>query len=129
MGVNMTDGLNPQQEEAILALLAEPSVGKAALACGVPERTLYRWLDESSFARAHHDARRKGFSHAMGLVHRYTPMAVQTLAKIMVDERSPCSSRVAAALGLLKIGRESIETEDLHARILAIEERQPRGAA
>ena len=105
----------------------EPNVAKAALACGVPERTLYRWLDENSFVRAYHDARRKGFSHAIGLVHRYTPIAVQTLAKIMVDERSPCSSRVAAALGLLKIGRESIETEDLALRVAELE--RAKGAA
>ena len=129
MGVNMTDGLTPQQEQAVIALLAEPSVGKAAQACGVPERTLYRWLDEAGFARAYHDARRKVFGQAIGLVHRYAPMAVQALAKIIVDEKLPCSARVTAALGLLKVGRESIETEDLHARILAMEESMGKGAA
>lgn len=129
MAANTTDSLGPQQEQAILALLAEPSVSKAAQACGVPERTLYRWMDEAVFSRAYHDARRKGFSHGIGLVHRYAPVAVQTLAKIMVDERAPCSARVAAALGLLKVGREAIEQDDMLVRLVALEQSRPRGAA
>ena len=34
------------REQAILALLSEPTIGEAATRCGIGERTLYRKLKE-----------------------------------------------------------------------------------
>lgn len=121
------DGLDPKQEEAITALLAEATVAKAASACGVGERTLHRWLDEPIFARAYRNARRQAFSHAVSLTQRYAPLAIQTLAKIMTDPEAPYPSRVSAASALLKIGRDSLELDDLAVRIDALESAQNAG--
>ena len=115
------DGLSPKQEEAIAALLVESTVAKAAAACGISDRNLHRWLDEPAFSRAYRHARRQAFSQAVALTQRYAPLAVQTLAKIMADPEAPYPSRVAAASTLLKVGRDSLELDDLACRIEALE--------
>lgn len=53
---------------------------------------------------------------------------MQTLAKIMADVQAPYPSRVAAASALLKVGRESLELDDLAQRIDALEAAQEKAA-
>jgi hypothetical protein len=114
--------LTPQQERAVIALLAEPTVAKAAAASGVPERTLYRWMsDDKAFGDAYRKARREAFGQAVGLAQRLAPMAITTLAKVMSDAGSSHSARVSAATNLLRFGREAIELEDIAARVEALE--------
>ena len=115
------DSLTPQQESAILSLVAQPTISRAAQACGVPERTVYRWMKLPEFQNAYREARRDSFSQAIGLCQRATPVAVNVLAKIMSDPTAPYTSRVAAAIAVLKFGRESLEIDDLAARIAALE--------
>ncbi len=116
-----TDALSKPQHEAIVALLNEATVAKAAEVCGVSERTLYRWLSEPVFASAFRRARREAFSHAVGLCQRYSAGAVNALAKIAMDTTAPHASRVSAATNILKFGRESMELDDLAARVDALE--------
>jgi hypothetical protein len=114
--------LTPQQESAIIALLTEPTVPKAAEACGVPEHTLYRWMTEdTAFSAAYRKARREAFGQAVGLSQRLAPMAITTLAKVMSDAGASHSARVSAATNLLRFGREVIELEDIAARVEALE--------
>ena len=117
----LVDNLTPNQEKAIIALLAEPSLSKAAAACGTGERTLYRWLREPAFKSAYRSARREAFSHAIALTQRYAPLAVQTLAKVMADDNAPHTARVQAATSLLRFGRDGIELDDLQERLEALE--------
>src|SRR5690606_39938518 len=117
----LVDKLTPSQEKAIIALLAEPSLARAAAACGIGERTLYRWLREPAFMSAYRRARREAFSHAIALTQRYAPLAVQTLAKVMSDENAPHTAKVQAATSLLRFGRDGIELDDLQERIEALE--------
>ncbi len=58
------------------------------------------------------------------LVH--APLAVNTLAQIMMDDSAPTSSKVAAATTILRFGREGIELDDLAARVEALELTAPR---
>ncbi len=119
------DGLSPVQAKAVVALLNEPSILKAALAAGVGERTLHKWLnDDEEFIAAYRQARRQTFTQAIGLTMRYTPIAVNTLAKVMVDSKAPYASRVAAATSLLRFGRESVELDDLASRVDSLERLQ-----
>ena len=115
------DSLTPQQENAIIALVAQPTIARAASSCDVPERTLYRWMCIPEFQAAYREARRNSFSQAIGLCQRATPVAVNVLAKIMSDPTAPYTSRVAAAIAVLKFGRESLEIDDLAARVAALE--------
>jgi hypothetical protein len=119
---DVVDGLSPMQSKAILALLNEPSVSKAAEASGVGLRTLHKWLDaDDEFIAAYRKARRQTFTQAISLTMRYTPVAFNVLAKIMVDTQAPYAARVAAATNLLRFGRESVELDDLAIRVEALE--------
>ncbi len=115
------DALSPKQEKAILALLQEPTIAKAAASAGVGNRSLVRWLTQDDFSRAYRKARREAFSQAIGLTQHYAPLAVNTLATIMADKTAPSHARVTAASTLLKFGREGIELDDLAARVEALE--------
>ena len=122
-------GVRPDQEKAIVALLNQPTVAKAAEQAGVGERTVYRWLAEPAFSRAYRDARRESFRHAVALTQRYAALAVQTLAKVMADTSCSPSAKVAAATSLLKFSRESIELDDLAARVEVLEQTAESPAA
>lgn len=50
--VSESKKLTPKQEQAIRALLTSKNVGEAAVAAGVSERTLYRWLTDPAFRAA-----------------------------------------------------------------------------
>ncbi len=113
--------LTPQQERAIIALLNEQTIGRAAAVVEVSQRTLYRWLDKPAFSRAYRKARREAFGQAIALTQRYAPLAVNTLAQVMMDDHAPSSSKVAAATTILRFGREGIELDDLAARVESLE--------
>ena len=121
MSGQSVSGLTPKQEQAIVALLNEPTVSRAPATLGMNERTLYRWLEMPAFGRAYRRARREAFAQAIALTQRYAPAAVHALAKIMGDEKATYASRVSAATALLRFSRESIELDDLAARIEALE--------
>jgi hypothetical protein len=122
MAANTLDDLNPRQEKAIVALLAEHTVEKAAKAAGVGERTLYRWLDDPVFSSVYRKWRREAFGQAIALTQRYAPLAVNTLAKVMSDPSAPSSAKVSAATTLLRFAREGVELDDLAARVEALEQ-------
>ncbi len=121
MSSALVDNLAPKQEQAIVALLSEPTLAKAAESVGVAPKTMHRWLDDPDFLTAYRKARREAFSHAISLTHQYAPLAVQALARIMVNEQAPTASRVSAAAAILKFSRESIEIDELSQRIEAVE--------
>ena len=116
------DGLTPEQERAILSMVNEPTVRKAAEAAGVSEGTIYRWLREPGFSAAYRAARRENFRHAIALTQRYAPAAVQTLMKVMQDPGAGHAAKVSAATTLLKFSRESIELDDLVERVEMLEQ-------
>ena len=116
------EDLDPKQQEGIVALLTEPSVTRAAGTVGVDASTLYRWLQDPLFSAAYRRARREAFEAAVGLIHKLGVLAAQTLAKVMTDQSTPASAKVAAAATVLKFARESIELDDHEVRITALEE-------
>ncbi len=118
--------LTVKQERAIVALLNEQTIAKAAAAAQVGERTLYEWLNQPDFSSAYRKARREAFGQAIALTQRYSPLAVNTLAQVMMDAAAPASAKVAAATTILRFGREGIELDDLAARVEALESAAPK---
>jgi hypothetical protein len=117
--------LSVQQENAIVALINETSVAGASRASGVGERTLHKWLaDDDRFKSAYRAARRDAFDQAIALTQRYASLAVTTMAKVMTDPNAPHTAKVSAATAMLRFGRESIEMDDLCARVEALEAEQ-----
>ena len=119
---DLPDGLTTPQSKALEALLAEPTMTRAATVAGVSERTLRRWLQTPAFRTAVLAARREAFGQAIGLTQRYAPVAVATLVKVMQDASGGPSAKVSAAATMLKFGREGIELDDLAARVEALEQ-------
>ena len=62
MPARVVDGLTPKQEQAIVALLNEPTISRAAQTLNMAERTRYRWMDDPAFSRATRSARREAFA-------------------------------------------------------------------
>ncbi|MCK6477372.1 MAG: transposase family protein [Phycisphaerales bacterium] len=117
MSTGAYTALEPNQEQAIVALLTEPTFKKAAAVVGVAEKTIHRWLEDPVFGAAYRKARRQAFNQAIAATQRYVPVAIQALTKITVDESAPHSARVSAASAILKFSRDSIELDDLAERI------------
>lgn len=118
-GIELTKG----QEDALIALITEPSVAAAAAKAGIGERTIHRWLrEDKAFMAEYRRARREAFTQAIGLTQRSAAAAVATLLRIMHDPKATWSSRVSAATNLLKFAREGIELDDLASRVDALEE-------
>ena len=48
--------LNRKQEQAVVALLTEPTIAKAAEAIGVGEKSLRRWMNLEQFGETYRQA-------------------------------------------------------------------------
>jgi DNA-binding MurR/RpiR family transcriptional regulator len=109
--------LNIKQEKAIMALLTEPTIRKAAEKAGVGETTLYRWMQEESFDQAFKEAKKMALAQTISRLQQTTTNAVETLKSVMENEDSPASSRVSAAKTVLEMAFKAYEMEDLAAQI------------
>lgn len=118
------DGLSDKQEQAIIAMLTEPTLIRAAQAVGVAPKTIYRWMDEPAFSDAYRRARRQAFAQAIAICQQYAPLAVQVLAQVMTDKTAAHAAKVTAATAMLKFGRESMELDDLAERVVRLEKAQ-----
>lgn len=108
-------------ERAIAALIANPSVSKAAKAAGLTEATLYRYLRLDDFQAEYQAARRQIVHHSIAVVQAAMSEAVGTLRSIMTDSQAPASARVSAARVVIDTGLRAVEYEDLELRLAALE--------
>lgn len=109
--------LERKREQAISALLTEPTVGEAAEVVGIGSRTLHRWMQEPDFRASYMAARREIVGHTTAALQHASGTAVRTLLEVMEDEDAPASSRVTAARAVLELAYRGIELEDLSARL------------
>src|SRR5689334_11397140 len=92
------------REQAILALLTERTLPKAAARCGVSERTLRRWqAEDSSFKAELESARAATFQAGIGRIHTLVAEAINTLEDLLGATESP-SVRLGAARTIAEIG-------------------------
>jgi hypothetical protein len=102
-----TDRFSPAQERAIVALLDQPTIKLAAEACGVCERTLYRWLNDSAFAKEYHQRKSQRYHQSLGAAQKFAPNAARLLMSQVVDSSLAPRVRQGAAWKLHKIGRDA----------------------
>jgi hypothetical protein len=108
------DKLTPKQEQALLALLSQPSIKAAAASVDVSERQLRRWLDQHPFTAAYRRGRRELVEAAVGRLQAATGQAVDTLLAVAKDGKKD-SDRVRAAVALLDHAfRGLTEADALH---------------
>jgi len=114
-----------KKEDAIAALLSQPSVEQAARVAGVGTRTLVRWLQVPEFRAAYHKARRDAFGQATARLQQASGAAVSTILKIMVDKDTPVASRLRAAESVVNHAAKAIEIEEIEARVTELERATP----
>jgi hypothetical protein len=122
---NQTDfgaNLSATQERAILALLSQPTLKKAASVVGMDETTLWRWLQEKDFHAAYMSARRETVGRALARIQQSTTDAVATLRSVMKDKQAPASARVAAAKTIIDYAVKAVTYDDLAKRIEELEQ-------
>jgi hypothetical protein len=112
------------RERAVLALLSESTIAKAAAKCHVGDRTLRRWMSEDeTFKRELAEARRLTFEAGMNRVEALTAQAIETLAELM-SRRMPPNVRLGAARTVAELGLHQHDAEAILRRLDEIEEHQ-----
>jgi hypothetical protein len=116
------DKFDSRHEHAIAALLKTTTIGKAAAAAGISDRTLRRWLQRADFQAAYRAAKREMINGAVHILLHATSSATQVLVNIMNDPEQPSSSRVAAARTILTMVMRSFRDDDTEARLREVEQ-------
>ena len=111
-----------KREAVVAALLSEPTVEGAAKASGVGATTIYRWLQDAEFLILFRAARRRALDRATARLAAVSVEAVEVLREVMQDNDAPPNARVSAAKAVLDAATKTAETEDLAARVEALEQ-------
>lgn len=118
------DRFQKKQERAAWAVVEFGTIRAAALAIGVPERTLRRWSTKPAFQAATQKAQNAALTEVTRKLAGAGTEAVDTLLEVMRNKSNPPGVRVRASLGILGMMIAAGEFVDLDSRILAIEEAQ-----
>jgi hypothetical protein len=117
------------RERAILTLLTERTIGKAASKCGVNERTLRRWLSEDEgFRRDYAAARQATFEAGISRVHALTARAIDTL-EALLGTKAPPSVRLGAARTVMELGVHLHDAETIMKKLEDVEAFQQEQAS
>jgi hypothetical protein len=103
------------REQALAALLSEPTIEAAAVKAKVSYRTLRRWLTEPGFAATYRQVRRQTVEAALGRLQQVTIFAVATLQKNLTADRP--ADQIRSALGILEHAVKAVEVADLLALV------------
>ncbi len=107
--------LTRKAEQAIAALLEHPTMAEAAKACGVSERSLWRWLQRDDFQQRYKTAQRAVVDSAITKLQAATVRAVETL-----ERNLSCGNffaENAAAQAILTHSFKAIEVRELQEQI------------
>ncbi|MCA1011388.1 hypothetical protein [Halobacillus halophilus] len=121
MGQN-GEKLNKKQELAVMAIITEPTMQKAADKAGITTSTLYRWQQLDSFQEQLHQMKKETVSQATARLRQSMTIAVDTLTEMASNPKTPAVARGSAARTLLEYGMKAHQMEDLQERIERLEE-------
>ena len=122
--VNIGHGnkLSRKKEQAIVALLEEPTVRDAAERVKISPTTLYKWMALPEFEEAYRKARHRAMGEAIARLQQASSKAVATLWDVMGDQEATPASRVTAARTVLELGMRGTEIEVIEVRLKQLEE-------
>ena len=112
--------LSRRREQAVAALLCQPTLPAAAAEAGVSERTLRTWLRQPDFAEAFARARREYLQVAISRMQRAAGTATSKLLSLLDAPDDGVALR--AALGLLDRAVKGAELLDVLARLERLEQ-------
>lgn len=114
------------RDQAILALLSEKSIPKAAARCKIGERTLHRWLtSDAAFQAQYAEARQATFEAGMSRVQALTGKAIETLDDLL-DAKDYPNVRLGAARTVAELGIHQHDAETIMRKLDEIESDQRR---
>lgn len=111
-----------KRDTAVLALLTEPTIRKAAEKTGVNESTLWRWMQEEDFKKQYQQAKQEAVGQATSRLRQSMTAAVDALVDMAENPKTPAIARANAARTLLEFGFKAHENEDIQKRMDALEE-------
>jgi hypothetical protein len=114
-------GRSRLRDKAVIALLQEPTIEKAAQVTGVGLRTLQRWLTDATFQEAMRKAKSDALADATAKLRMAAGRAVQVLYSIANNRRAPCAARVSACRCILEKGLDAHVIEGVEERLLILE--------
>jgi hypothetical protein len=114
-------GRSRLREKAVIALVREPTIEKAAQVTGVGLRTLQRWLTDATFQEAMRKAKSDLNADLMADAIAQLRVAFGTTVKVLVsianNRRASSASRVSACRCILEMGVAA----DVQERLLILE--------
>jgi transposase-like protein len=110
-----------RKDEAIAALLTQPTVAEAARVAHIRPQTLGRWMKEPEFEAIWGAARSAGLDQAVARLQKISGAAVSALLKVMHDSGAPAAARLKAAETVLRHAKAANEIEHLQARLSELE--------
>jgi AcrR family transcriptional regulator len=116
-------GRRSREDQALLALISEPTIAKAAEASGISQATLFRYLQDKEFRAEYQRQKRTLLDAALSDLHAAAGDAVACLVEIMTDTKVTPAARVAAARAVLGYSIDTAKIEDVIRRLEAIEEK------
>lgn len=118
------DKLPGKQEQALAALLSNPTVRDAAKAARLSEATIYRYMREKLFAERLKEARRGLVEQLTTRLQAKADASAKVLSDIAEDNSKPASVRVAAARAVIDYTLKAFELGDLNERLNVLEQAQ-----
>ena len=115
------DDLTPQQQVALVALLSSPTYAAASAQSGVSPATLWRYMQDETFARRLREARSVVVSQAVLRLQCAAGDAVKALHEIVQSADAGGAVRVSAARVILDVAFRVVEQDELKARINELE--------
>lgn len=120
-GVIQTGHKKVKDEIVVAALITQPSVREASKACGLSETQIYQRMKDPTFSKLYKEARRDLLAGCTVAMQSQLGEAVETMAKIMKDEKTPAQTRLAAAESFVRNALKLNEQTDFAERLEAIE--------
>ncbi|NLP24491.1 MAG: hypothetical protein GX382_08230 [Syntrophomonadaceae bacterium] len=115
--------LEPKQQQAIIALLTQPTITGAAESIGINPKTLHEWLKQPDFREAYAEARDQTMDQAITRLQQAISKAIDTLIAIMGSDLAKDAARVTAARTILDMAFKAYELEQIAERLTKLEQR------
>ena len=111
-----------REELAISNLLTFPTLGQAATATRVSERTMRRWLMRPEFAKRFRAAKRNVLDAVVDTLLRGADQCASGLVKLAADKRIPAPVRARASVKVIELVVKAVAIADLEERLARVEE-------
>ena len=117
----MIKKIEPKHKRAIVGLLTSKSIKEAAEQVGISEKTLHRWLHEPNFQNALYLAESEIIDQLVFRLVSLSLKAIDTLEEISIDHSINPSTRLNAALHILRLMQDFQKSQELNRRLFALE--------